>query len=307
MCLVPYVFARENDIILIFDSPEEINEHSVIPTEELAPLKIKLLTPDDLNREIDRITAIHPWGWNLSLKTFLKESGVTDSLLPDEKQLAKLRDLSHRKTTILFYERLQKYMSFPDRLLPVELFDIKDIENFIDQNKNVFLKAPWSSSGRGVVTNITMEKEMMLQWATGCLRKQGSVMAEKAHDKKADFASEWFCRNGVANFIGVSYFSTSRRGKYHENHIGDQSEILKLINSHTSDLTPELIDIQKKILEDIIAPYYDGPLGIDMLAYGDNKLCPCVEINLRFTMGHYSIAKYCFEQNLYNPLHEYLR
>ena len=49
-----------------------------------------------------------------------------------------------------------------------------------------------------------------------------------------------------------------------------------------------------KALDSIIAPHYDGPLGIDMMFYknenGEIALNPCVEVNLRMTMGMVTAA-----------------
>ena len=38
-----------------------------------------------------------------------------------------------------------------------------------------------------------------------------------------------------------------------------------------------------------MAPFYDGPLGIDMLVTSERNIHPCVEINLRDTMGRVAI------------------
>ena len=47
-------------------------------------------------------------------------------------------------------------------------------------------------------------------------------------------------------------------------------------------------------IDDLIAPHYDGPVGIDMMLYWDENgriaLNPCVEVNLRMTMGMVTAA-----------------
>ena len=56
----------------------------------------------------------------------------------------------------------------------------------------------------------------------------------------------------------------------------------------------EVVDDVLKALDAIIAPHYDGPLGIDMMLYrdehGEIALNPCVEVNLRMTMGMITAA-----------------
>jgi hypothetical protein len=47
-------------------------------------------------------------------------------------------------------------------------------------------------------------------------------------------------------------------------------------------------------IDDLIAPHYNGYLGIDMMLYWDENgkiaLNPCVEVNLRMTMGMVTAA-----------------
>ena len=61
------------------------------------------------------------------------------------------------------------------------------------------------------------------------------------------------------------------------------------INSYIFSLSPfwdeKIIDAQREALMEIIAPFYDGPAGIDMFSTTGNHINPCVEINLRQTMG----------------------
>ena len=55
-----------------------------------------------------------------------------------------------------------------------------------------------------------------------------------------------------------------------------------------------MVDRLLKVLDALIAPHYDGPLGVDMMLYrntdGTIALNPCVEVNLRMTMGMITAA-----------------
>ena len=60
---------------------------------------------------------------------------------------------------------------------------------------------------------------------------------------------------------------------------------------------PELDVVIGQVLlaiDELIAPHYDGPVGIDMMFYWDENgkiaLNPCVEVNLRMTMGMVTAA-----------------
>ena len=64
------------------------------------------------------------------------------------------------------------------------------------------------------------------------------------------------------------------------------------LHSHLLNMYPALdavVDHVLAALDVIIAPHYKGPLGVDMMIYRDgNKglaVNPCVEVNLRMTMG----------------------
>ena len=50
----------------------------------------------------------------------------------------------------------------------------------------------------------------------------------------------------------------------------------------------------EKELSCLFSGYYTGPLGVDMMvvraADGSSLLHPCVEINVRMTMGHVALA-----------------
>lgn len=56
----------------------------------------------------------------------------------------------------------------------------------------------------------------------------------------------------------------------------------------------ELLDtVRQRIIDNALLDDYRGPFGIDMMvvsAEGGYRLHPCVEINLRRTMGHVALA-----------------
>ncbi len=50
----------------------------------------------------------------------------------------------------------------------------------------------------------------------------------------------------------------------------------------------------ERALDAVIAPHYTGPLGVDMMVArtggGERFVMPCVEVNLRYTMGFVAMA-----------------
>lgn len=114
-------------------------------------------------------------------------------------------------------------------------------------------------------------------------------MGEPWLDKVQDFAMEFQCAGGRAAFAGYSLFA-AERGIYRSNELKNDDEIFKTI---TARWLPEALlhRVQQRLLgflETIVAPVYEGPLGVDMFIFRQKDtfmLHPCVEVNLRMTMG----------------------
>lgn len=53
-----------------------------------------------------------------------------------------------------------------------------------------------------------------------------------------------------------------------------------------------MIESQRLAIDSLIAPHYNGPVGIDMFSTVEGDLNPCVEINLRLTMGLAALWKW---------------
>lgn len=291
LALMPAIFAKEGDFLLLLD---EI-PHDRIPTLEGYELtkekNINLLTLSQLEDFASQMKEVVPWGWNPSLRRILLEKGIDPHIMPDENKINEIRRLAHRRNSIKFLEEWEKEYGLSEITLPVELFKLNDVEDFILRNEAVYLKMPWSSSGRGVVSSRQLNKKLLLEWSWGSIRSQGSVIGEIAYDRVADFASEWICRNGEASFLGLSFFITDVNGHYDRNIAGEVDEMESLIKEKSPAFSFDIIKKQKKILDNLFAPHYEGPLGIDMLADIKGVINPCVEINLRHTMGHVEIFK----------------
>ena len=85
-------------------------------------------------------------------------------------------------------------------------------------------------------------------------------------------------------FEGASVFATLPSGAYAGNIVDSGDRLRELI---PVDISAAIAGAEKYLTE-AVAPYYRGYMGIDMLAYregGRLMLDPCVELNLRMTMG----------------------
>ena len=135
-----------------------------------------------------------------------------------------------------------------------------------------------------------MEKDR--QWIEGAVRKQGEISIEPALDKQQDWAMEFESDGkGAVTYRGLSVFGTAERGAYSGNILGSESLRESFILAHLPSLT--FIQVKKAleiVLSEIYGYLYTGCIGVDMLLYRQPdslswNIHPCVEINMRQTMG----------------------
>lgn len=241
--------------------------------------------------DFSSITTILPWGWDRAVCKQLSLLGADSALLPNAVQLEDIRRLSHRNISIQALEYLRQNIQFRN-LLPTpakELTSAREADEYASEYKKVIFKAPWSGSGKGLCWSKDKMTESRRGWCRNTIEKQGSVIAEPIYDKLLDFAMEFSCSDGETSFAGYSLFETDK-GIYRGNFLMSNESIIKKTEEYGVSAT-HLLAIQSQLSNFItnkIAPFYSGLLGIDMFIYHENdltKLHPCVEINLRMTMG----------------------
>ncbi len=229
-----------------------------------------------------------PWGWSAYARRHFEGLGFDDSRLPSPAQIEKMRQLSHRRTASLLAARLRAEL--PGARLAeagTECRTTDDVLLFLAACPDAYLKSPWSSSGRGVIATKSMARDKVLQFAADSIRHQGSVMAEPACDKVQDFAMLFECAGGRCMPAGTSVFLTDARGAYTGNLLAPEAERLAEVTRHVeADLAAQVRACLVRLIDQIIAPFYTGVLGVDMLACADGTLNAAVELNLRTTMGY---------------------
>ncbi|MDR3339705.1 MAG: hypothetical protein LBT25_06400 [Candidatus Symbiothrix sp.] len=189
-------------------------------------------------------------------------------------------------------------------ILPQFFSGITEMENYHSKSKQKQLvKSPYSSSGRGLVwlpPGILARSEKQI--ISGMLKRQSYVSLEKALDKQLDFSMHFEINSkNETGFIGYSVFQTNSKGAYEKSFLSNQS---KLEQQVTQFIDPYLLYKVHKVLGDVLqeiyAPHYNGNIGVDMMVYrsgGEYKLHPCVEINMRKSMGLLAIR--LFESHLH--------
>ena len=260
------------------------------------------------------IDEIQVWGWSERAAFLLRKSGVPGSMLPSSSQLETIRTFSHRHTTASLLEWLTSSDSYHYDLpvIPQEFSALEEIEQAVHVHPQTILKAPWSGSGKGLCWVDRTVPLNCHNWIRSVLRRDGSVMIEPVYDKVLDFALLYYISNGQSRFLGYSVFETDERGAYQSNRLLSDASILHSLTSFVSvEQLNAARDAISQYLNAFIAPHYAGYVGIDMMIYRTSKgfcLHPCVEVNLRMTMG--IVARLLYnryfqkEEGLFRILHD---
>ncbi len=253
---------------------------------------------------------VMPWGWCLDLRRRLLKWGASSDSMPSKDEIYYLRGLSHRRISVLIHLRLQEILGRKLCPAPVELATPELVLAFVKKHKQCFVKTPWSSSGRGIYHTTDGPTPELEQWCRGALKRQGSVLCEEALDKMMDLGVEFYSDNGKAEVRGYSVFETDSHSQYSYGIVASKKEL----KSRITKLYPkfdEVVAAVTQVLDELVAPHYNGWLGVDMLLFnnvqsstkykvGSRKsvsssitaqslenvgIDPCVELNLRPTMG----------------------
>lgn len=284
---IPAIWAAANDFVLV----ENVED---------AERRFLRLTRRPFGRFIAKellcklqFSAVDVWGWDLAIRAYLLRWGVEAVVMPTVTQIDAIRQLSHRRYAMQLLESLQ----MPGTIGCASETDQMDIiADRLHRGEHLVVKAPWSSSGRGVRF---MEGDMNIYdkgWVRHVIEKQGSVMVEPYYNKVKDFGMEFVSDGkGLVSYVGLSLFQTSN-GAYTGNILASEDEKEHMINRYISvDLLEAIRQKICTLMGVLLKDRYAGAFGIDMMVVrrddGDGFLLhPCVEINLRRTMGHVAIS-----------------
>ena len=233
---------------------------------------------------------IHPWGWDVALRYQLLQAGVLPDYLPTDEQLEWIRRMSHRRTAIAVH----KALGGASQLCPVELTTQEAVVEFMNHHPGCYLKMPRSGSGKGIYRVIDPQGDShVLRWIQGALRRQGALLCEVGLECVQDFAIECECSDGRTRLTGYSVFDSDFHSQFGAGRVAPMKELHQFLMEQYPDLD-SVVERVLMALDGIVAPHYDGPLGVDMMLYRDSDgkiaLNPCVEINLRMTMGMVTAA-----------------
>ena len=302
---LPALWAEEGDWVLVADveAARQRLRHfkrpckavHLVDEEQLARLLRSSAATSDLR--------IEPWGWDRHLKARLADRGVAPALLPTDEWLAGVRRISSRvwaaeQLLPQLRRRLEDAAgrdAFTGRSFVVTSTD--ELSALLLRYPRLVVKAPWSSSGRGIRYIDGCPDISTLGWCANMISRQGSLTAEPYYRKVRDFGMEFSIdADGRVLYQGLSLFNTARRA-YTGSLLAPES-VKRALLARLVDVS--LLDVVARelggLLQECLAGRYVGCLGVDMMmvrtgdALAPLVLHPCVELNLRRTMGHVALS-----------------
>lgn len=298
LSLLPAWYADEEDAVLI-PSSDVIYYWSKTLSNNILRSEIKLVT----NKEALPSQPLFPWGWNAALVKQMKVRGLGDEHLPSVEEMEALRALSSRRMAVEVLAEVVRHLPNEHPLMGESAFCLteEEIARRVEAHPATMLKAPWSSSGKGLRRAQGLYQPPLSGWCARTLAQQGAVVVEPLYNKVKDFAMEFYASGDGSqlSFVGYSSFVTDANGSYEGNLLMTDEAIEEELSAYVPRETLHHVrtHLQRAIGERIGA-HYRGYIGVDMMiccppfAEGQfamesegYRLHPCVEINLRMNMG----------------------
>ena len=234
---------------------------------------------------------VEVWGWDAQVVFRLQRAGISPHLLPSAESLARIRQLSSRRLSVELLQRIRQDLP---QTIGASLWCESDesVWQFVETHRRVVAKAPWSTSGRGIFLLEPNASHSPRGRVSRIIRRQGGIEIEPYYDRVADFALEFYADTSGVQYQGISLFLTHSGGAYAGNLIAHPDRLMQCFPEHLRPLLDDVIRVLPLRLSELLGTDYVGHLGVDMMlvqAEEGIKLHPCVEVNLRRTMGHVAL------------------
>lgn len=291
LSFLPAIWAKQDNAVLVDDVDYAWNQYRSTGLSK----PCNFISRNELSRmaSAGKTLDFEPWGWDLPIREHLVRCGMPISSLPNNDYLNVVKKISHRGWSAQnLLPKLTKTENAIGEAKPGH--DMEDLRKFLSIYHRVVVKSPWSCSGRGVRYVEDQPSKQLEGWFNNVVKHQGCVLIEPYYYKVIDFGMEFTCDGkGKIEYRGLSLFKTSN-GAYIGNIIADEKTKEEIIATHVQ--LSLLHEIRQSII-DILTPQlgntYHGPFGIDMMIVdngGKMLVHPCVELNLRMTMGHVTLG-----------------
>jgi len=298
LAILPFVFATKTDFVITDNAPSEEFKQQLtnagFELPEFCSLAKLEAFPDG------SFDTIYPWGWSpaahFKLKNLKEKCSEKFKTSPVFNWKEEHKLLFERATSLDFLmDLLNRYPHdwFIDQSMAgVRVSGMAEIESLLLKNRSLVLKAPLSSSGRGIQI---IRKEMLnnsnKQWIFGVIKQQNYLIAEPFLDKLIDFSFQFkFGESGI-DYLGTSFFETNTNGQYQGTLIRpDLKQILGEIESKTLEvmINSTAAVILGALRDSAYAKLHRGYLGVDAMIFNHQNqigIQPCIEINCRMNMG----------------------
>jgi len=299
LSILPFVFCTENDFVLTEASPSTVFLQKLEKFGFELPQFCSLAELESFPN--DSFDAIYPWGWSPAVHFKLKnlkekcayqfKEGPVYNWNPGHKLLFE------RSTSLDFLTGLLNNNP-PDWFIRKEMIGSKvtsfeEIELLLAKHSPLVLKAPLSSSGRGIqiIRNAKLNTSNK-QWISGTLKQQSYLIAEPFLEKLIDLSFQFqVLPNSQIEYLGFSVFETNSNGQYRGTLI--HSDLKKIVPEENASELMEMISITADIIscelgKSNYATWHRGFLGVDAMIFKHQKslmMQPCIEINSRMNMG----------------------
>ena len=319
LSFIPALWADEGDLVLVDDIDNARDKVRHLGGDLVD--KVEFITKVQLAHFIktEFLDSVHPWGWDLSLKGELEHIGIPEIALPGDAILNKVRALSSRQWAA---EHLQSGVRFVQ--------SVAEVKSLVREWGKAVIKAPWSSSGRGVrfvsadEFRAGRDYPSFESWGGNIIYRQGGVTVEPYYNKVMDFGMEFEMVDGKVLYRGLSLFDTIKNA-YSGNVLCPEDKKVEMMARYVSperllQIRQHVIDVMEPALKGI----YSGPFGVDMMIYAKEQNLPasdgassdvqddfgvneCIEVNLRRTMGHVAIDLADYLQKSFSELNQLMR
>ncbi len=289
LAYIPALWAAEGDFVLVDDIDDardkvrHLGSQYVDRVEFITKLQLQKVFADTF-----LVDSVHPWGWDVALVEELGRIGCPGIMLPTDDCLQRIRELSSRQWAASHLQQEVEYVETVD-----------SVRRLVGEWGGAVVKAPWSSSGRGVrfVSEDNCrdgEFASFGRWVANIIARQGGVTVEPYYNKVKDFGMEFEVRDGKVEYCGLSLFQTVKNA-YTGNLLASEEMKTELMSPYVgkhqlAELRDELVRTMEPYLKDV----YQGPFGVDMMVCADEEgqlfINSCIELNLRRTMGHVALA-----------------
>ncbi|MEN8115999.1 MAG: hypothetical protein ABFS16_03415 [Bacteroidota bacterium] len=304
LATLPLFFAQPDDKVIVENIPGDAYLESLKSLDISSPgfiLKQSITSGNPPSFQIDKLC---PWGWSPAAHKLL------DPLKPSCSEEFKkspvfnwkpeYRNLYSKKFALGILKELKAQFPYEhfiaDNLITQVCTTKDEYEILLKQWGKLMVKAPWSSSGRGLqpITKTPIHPKVW-EKLLGIVKDQGYAIVEPFLNKQLDLAIQFKAEQGKISFVGISNFSADKKGQYLGNNLNGLPENTSPDVKEFAEFMLQIIiePLQKTVEASDLTKMYEGFFGVDTLIfrneYGNLKINPCLEINVRQNMGLLSL------------------